>query len=130
MEHRETNVPWSTPPELWEKLKPLARQMRMLPTPAEEALWQRLRNRQVGGWKFRRQHTMDRFVVDFYCPEARLIIEVDGAVHEYTQDEDALRTEFLESMGMRVSRFSNDDVLGKMEAVLARIGEILSQATD
>ncbi len=65
-------VPWQTPPELWEKLKPLARQMRCQPTPAENKLWQRLRNKQILGFKFRRQHAIDKIIVDLYCNEAQL----------------------------------------------------------
>ncbi len=82
--------PYLTPPDLWAKLKPLARQKRHDPTPAEEALWQRLRNRQIAGIKFRRQHTIDRFIVDFYSADANLVIEVDGPVHEYTPAEDSI----------------------------------------
>lgn len=108
------------PPELWEKLKPIARQMRREPTPAEDHLWQQLRNRALGV-KFRRQHPLDRFIVDFFCDEARLIIEVDGAIHQYTPEEDALRQEFLESLGFRVLRFNNEDVLNRAAEVLETI---------
>ncbi|MDF5718629.1 MAG: DUF559 domain-containing protein, partial [Rhizonema sp. NSF051] len=111
---------WQTSPELWAKLKPLARQMRREPTPAEQKLWQMLRNKQLG-FKFRRQHAIDRFIVDFYCGEAQLIVEVDGAVHQYTQQEDAIRQEFLESIGLRVVRFRNEDVLGSIDGVLEKI---------
>jgi very-short-patch-repair endonuclease len=114
-----------TPRDLYEKIKPLARQMRSDPTPAEDALWQRIRKRQIGGCKFRRQHTIDRFIVDFYSPEARLVIEVDGGIHEYTQEEDALRQEFIESLGLRVIRFTNAEVFQQMSGVLERIGEVL-----
>ncbi|MCS6918857.1 MAG: rRNA maturation RNAse YbeY, partial [Fimbriimonadales bacterium] len=75
---------WYTESELWELLKPLARQKRREPTPAEKRLWKYLRNRQLLGFKFRRQHTIERFIVDFYCPEAKLVIEVDGEIHDYT----------------------------------------------
>ncbi|MEO8611553.1 MAG: endonuclease domain-containing protein [Chloroflexota bacterium] len=115
--------PANTTPELWEKLKPLARQMRHAPTPAEKHLWGRLRNRQLGGAKFRRQHVIDRFIVDFYCQEYRLVIEVDGSIHEYTQAEDAVRQEFLESLGLRVIRFSNADVLTRIDGVVEVIAE-------
>ena len=74
-----------------------------------------------------RQHVFHRFIVDFYCHEARLVIEVDGAIHEYTQEEDALRQEFLESLGLRVLRFTNGEVLQHTRAVLKRIGEVLIQ---
>jgi very-short-patch-repair endonuclease len=117
--------PANTSPELWAKLKPLAREMRHVTTHAEERLWQRLRNRRVQDAKFRRQHAIDRFIVDFYCADVRLIIEVDGVLHQYTPDEDALRQEFLESIGLIVVRFTNDEVLNSLNTVVERIGEIL-----
>jgi len=112
---------WRTPPHLWEKLKPLAREMRSHPTPAEDKLWQRLRKRQVLGFKFRRQHPIDRFIVDFYCSKARLVVEVEGLVHQYTQEEDAIRQEFLESLGFRVLRFTNDQVNDDLDGVVKQI---------
>ncbi|MFH7028698.1 MAG: endonuclease domain-containing protein [Heteroscytonema crispum UTEX LB 1556] len=113
--------PWQTHPELWEKLKPLARQMRREPTPAEKLLWQKLRQKQVLGFKFRRQHAIDRFIVDFYCHEAQLVVEVDGGIHDYTQEEDAIRQKFLESLGLRVIRFRNEEVLKEIEGVVEAI---------
>jgi very-short-patch-repair endonuclease len=127
VERGERRVPWKTPPELWEKLKPLAREMRHAPTPAEDMLWQHIRNRQVSGAKFRRQHTIDRFVVDFYCREAHLVIEVDGDIHQYTQAADAVRQEFLKCGGLRVLRFHNDQVTHQMDTVLAEIRSALEE---
>jgi very-short-patch-repair endonuclease len=95
------NIRWKTSPRLWEKIKPLARQMRHEPTPAEDRLWETLRNRQLLGAKFRRQHAIGKFVLDFYCAEAQLVVEVDGPVHQYTTEQDAVRQEFLESLGFR-----------------------------
>ena len=112
---------WSTPSALWEKLKPLARQMRRQPTLAEDRLWQALRGKQARGFKFRRQHAIERFIVDFYCGAAGLVVEVDGPIHDYTQEEDAIRQAFLESMGLVVLRFSNEDVIDSLDAVLERI---------
>lgn len=112
---------WQITPQLWEKLKPLARQMRCKPTPAEKLFWEKLRHKQLLGCKFRRQQTIDRFIVDFYCSEARLVVEVDGEIHDYTQAEDAIRQEFLESLGLQVVRFSNEDVMERMEVVLEDI---------
>ena len=112
-------------PELWAKLKPLAREMRHVPTPAENKLWQRLRNRRALGAKFRRQHAIERFIVDFYCADARLIVEVDGAIHDYIPEEDAIRQEFLESLGFRVIRFSNGEVFHMLDAVVERIGDMI-----
>ena len=113
------------PPELWEKLKPLARQMRRDPTPAEHALWQRVRNRRVGGAKFRRQYAIERFIVDFVCLEHRLIIEVDGDIHEQQQEYDAVRQAFLEAQGFRVIRFTNAEVMRSPDGVVEIIGEAL-----
>ncbi|MBD2516813.1 endonuclease domain-containing protein [Nostoc sp. FACHB-973] len=112
---------WQTPYELWKKLKPLARQMRCEPTPAEKLLWQRLRHKQLLGFKFRRQQAIDRFIVDFYCHEARLVVEVDGEIHDYSKEEDGIRQDFLESLGLRVVRFRNEDVVERMEGVLEDI---------
>ncbi|MFM6835361.1 MAG: endonuclease domain-containing protein [Dolichospermum sp.] len=106
---------------MWSKLKPLARQMRTEATLAEKQLWQRLKNKQLLGFKFRRQQVIDRFIVDFYCHEVKLVIEVDGEIHNYTQVEDAIREEFLESLGLRVVRFKNEDVLFRIEGVLEEI---------
>jgi very-short-patch-repair endonuclease len=112
---------WRTEPQLWEKLKPMARQMRKEPTEAEELLWQCLRNRQLLGFKFRRQHSVERFIVDFYCAEAGLVIEVDGPVHQYQKEEDFIRQTFIESQGLRLLRFSNEDVLNKLDTVIQQI---------
>ncbi|MBP8972952.1 MAG: endonuclease domain-containing protein [Anaerolineae bacterium] len=125
----DSQTPWEAPylclPPLWEKLKPLARQKRHIPTPAEEMLWKRVRSRQVKGLKFRRQHAIERFIVDFYCAEARLVIEVDGPIHDYTPDEDAVRQQYLESLELRVIRFTNDDVLNNTETVLRELLDLL-----
>ena len=117
---------WRTPPDLWDKLKPVARQMRREPTEAENILWQHIRNHQLLGFKFRRQHSIERFIVDFYCAEARLVVEVDGPIHQYQQEDDQVRQEFLESQGLRVLRFSNDDVLHSLEQVLQQIKDTLT----
>jgi very-short-patch-repair endonuclease len=118
---------WQTSPPLWEKLKPLARQKRSDPTQAEDCLWEYLRNRKMLGCKFRRQHPIERFIVDFYCIEAHLAIEVDGPIHDYTSEEDAVRQEFLESLGVQVLRFTNDAVLNSPELVVEQIAAILRQ---
>lgn len=118
---------FNTTPALWDKLKPLARQMRHEPTPAENALWQKLRNRRLNGIKFRRQCAIDRFIVDFLCVDAKLVIEVDGAIHDYTPEEDAIRQEFLEMQGLCVLRFTNGEVLQQIDAVLESIGEVVQE---
>ncbi|NBD36595.1 MAG: DUF559 domain-containing protein [Chloroflexi bacterium] len=101
--------------------------MRKHPTPAEDALWQQLRKRQVAGVKFRRQHIIDRFIVDFYAAEPGLVIEVDGPIHQSTREEDALRQGSLESLGLRVLRFTNEQVLHNITAVIAAITTALEE---
>lgn len=103
-----------------------AREMRHPQTPAEATLWRVLRNRQTG-FKFRRQHPIYRFIIDFYCAEAKLLIEIDGTSHlESNQKEyDQVRTEYLEELGYKVIRFTNDDVRYNIKGVA---GEILQSA--
>ncbi len=116
-----TNVPKA----IYEKTKFLAREMRTNPTTAENHLWQRLRKEQVLGFKFRRQYPIDCFIVDFYSTEARLVIEVDGSIHDEQQEADQLRTEFLQSLGLRVLRFTNGEVLQQTAGVVEHIAEVL-----
>jgi len=99
-----------------------ARDLRHPLTPAEQKVWEHVRNRQLG-FKIRRQHPIDRFIADFYCARARLCIEIDGDTHaEPDQAEyDAARTAWLEAQGYRVIRFQNDDVHHHLSAVLEAI---------
>jgi len=92
-------------------------------TPAEKYLWRLLRSRKLKGHKFRRQHPIGGYIVDFYCHAAGLIIEVDGKIHETTENKmyDDERTKILEANGLKVIRFSNDDVLRNTNLILARI---------
>lgn len=112
---------------LWSRLKPTAREMRRAPTPAEELLWPRLRDRQVSGAKFRRQHAIGPYVVDFYCAQAKLVVEIDGPIHERHHQADANRQSFLESQGLRVLRFSNEQVLTGWPKVLETIRATLEK---
>ena len=112
---------WRSDSELWGKLKPLARQMRREPTASERVLWERLRNRRLGGFKFRRQHSVERFIVDFYCAEAGLVVEIDGPVHQYSEEEDRIRQSFIEGQGLRVVRFSDEEVMRNINSVLKRV---------
>src|SRR5215217_3801391 len=118
---------WQPSGSLWEKLKPLARQMRQEPTAAENKLWQRLRGHQRRGVKFRRQFAIERFIADFCAPSLRLIIEVDGASHEYTRAEDTIRQQLLESAGFEVLRVTNLDVLNNINGVLERIDQVVQE---
>jgi len=96
-------------------------------TDAEASFWRRLRNRQLGGYKFRRQHSFPPYVVDFVCIEKRLVIELDGGQHAQATEADERRTKFLEHKGFSVVRFWNNEVLGDIEAVLERIFELLNE---
>ncbi len=120
-------IGWSMPLRLYEKLQPIRRELRLKPTPAEDYLWEAIRGRKTLGARFRRQHIIERFVVDFYCRDAQIVIEVDGGIHQYTQDEDALRQEFLENLGLQVIRFTNEQVLENLPAVLEAIESTLQR---
>ena len=100
-----------------------ARQLRRRMTDAERALWYHLRACRLDGLKFRRQHPIPPYVVDFYCDAARLVIELDGSQH--TEERDLHRTRFLESRGLTVLRFWNDDVLLRTQAVLEVVWNIV-----
>ena len=104
--------------ELNTKLRQRAKDMRANPTPAERRLWQHLRGKRRLGYKFRRQHVIDRFIVDFYCAEARMVIELDGEVHRFIEERDRVRQDCLEDLGLRVLRFTNDEVLHSPEGVI------------
>ena len=99
------------------------RALRQAGTDAEALLWHCLRDRLMGGVKFRRQHEYGPYILDFYCHERKLVIEVDGSQHAAPKNaaEDAARTQYLESHGLRVLRFTNLEVLQETEAVLARV---------
>ena len=105
-----------------------ARGLRRDMTDAEHSLWRQLRNRRLCGWKFRRQHEIDRYIVDFVCTEADLIVELDGGQHAERMALDADRTRRFEAMGYRVLRFWNNDVLTNNEAVLRVILEAVASA--
>jgi very-short-patch-repair endonuclease len=98
-----------------------AKTLRKHQTRPEQTLWERLRGSRFHGAKFRRQVPFDRFVVDFYCHAAKLVIELDGQQHEWFSDYDAGRTEILERLGLRIVRFTNEEVSDDLDSVLARI---------
>ncbi len=98
-----------------------ARTLRRAASDAENALWQQLRGRRLKGFKFRRQVTVEPYIVDFVCLEAKLIVEVDGGQHADQASYDERRTAVLESRGYRVMRFWNHDVLNEVHSVQERI---------
>jgi very-short-patch-repair endonuclease len=104
---------------------PVARKLRRNQTDAERKLWFRLRDRRLSGLKFRRQFPIDRFVVDFFCADAHLIIELDGGQHAVRTDADARRTQVLEAKGYLVLRFWNNDVMRNIDGVVEVIAMTL-----
>jgi very-short-patch-repair endonuclease len=105
--------------------KQRARILRQQMTDAERVLWRHLRNRGLGGWKFRRQYPVGPYIVDFICPEKNVVIEVDGGQHADNEELDNQRSVYLNKMGYRVFRFWNNEVLQETEAVLEAIFVIL-----
>ena len=112
-----------TKTERSEILNTFAQEMRQAPTETEARMWYFLRNRRLGGWKFRRQHPVGKYIADFICVDARLVIELDGGQHAdlFAQQGDEERTAFLAERGLRVLRFWNNDFLQQTEAVLEQI---------
>jgi lysyl-tRNA synthetase class 2 len=104
-----------------------ARHLRSRQTEAERKLWSRLRNRNLGGFKFRRQFPIDRYFADFVCIDAKLVVELDGSQHAEQADYDAERTAALECCGFHVIRFWNYQVLRHMDDVLQTIWRTLHQ---
>jgi very-short-patch-repair endonuclease len=102
-----------------------ARGLRREQTPAEARLWSALRKRQVAGLKFRRQHPYEQFILDFFCVERQLAVEVDGGVHLYPEQaaRDLERSEFLEQRGVHVLRFTNEEIEQHLPDVLRKIAE-------
>jgi very-short-patch-repair endonuclease len=106
---------------------PRVRALRLESTDVERVLWQVLRSRQLAGAKFRRQHQFGPFILDFYCPAAKLAIELDGGQY-YSEEgaaKDEARTRFLEANGIRVIRFTNTQVLTEIDAVSEAIQRAL-----
>jgi very-short-patch-repair endonuclease len=109
-------------------VNPPVRFLRQNATKAETLLWHQLRRKRVGERRFRRQYPIGRYIVDFVCLPARLIVEVDGASHDLTFEQDEHRTRWLEREGFRVIRFWNRDVMNALDSVVRTIEAELSAA--
>ena len=112
--------------QVCEEREPYARNLRRSQTNAERKLWSLLRDRRLAGFKFRRQHPVGPFIVDFCCTEVKVIVELDGGHHALTHDSDMARSGYLAGQGYRVLRFWNNEVLGNTSGVLERIVEALT----
>jgi len=105
------------------KLTVLSKQLRNNPTNAEKYMWSKIRMKQISGYQFYRQKPIGEYIVDFYCPEVRLVIEIDGEDHFHRNqlEVDKHRDEYLNTCGFKVLRFSNTDVLKNIEGVIESI---------
>lgn len=106
-------------------IRDTARRLRHEQTESEQKLWARLRRRQLEGFKFRRQHPIGAFFADFFCTEAKLVIEVDGSQHADELARDQSRTEFLRGAGYDVLRFWNHEINSEIDTVVQRIADAL-----
>ena len=108
---------------LYRSLFEAAKEMRKKSTQTEEILWESLRNNGIG-FKFRRQHIIDRFIVDFYCVRTGLVVEVDGEIHNLQVERDKERDTILDGLGCRVIRFTNEEILNEFDKVLRIIKDV------
>jgi 5-methyltetrahydrofolate--homocysteine methyltransferase len=124
----EYGYQWADP-YYYSRLRNFCQQMRAIPTPAENLLWQALRGKKLDGFKFRRQHIVGRYIADFICLRRCLVIEVDGLIHQLpdNQQSDAERTDALNALGFLVIRFTNKEIETKLDKVLEVISTRLSE---
>ncbi len=110
------------------KLKDRRKNLRKNSTDLENILWQRIRNKQISGFKFWRQYSVGAYILDFYCPQKRLAIELDGGQHGNPDnvDYDNERTKYLNMYNIKVLRFWNNEILNNLENVLQKINEELN----
>ena len=117
---------WGSKIEHFNNAKILRKSM----TEAERLLWNKLRNSRLNGYKFRRQHPINRFIADFYCHEARLIVEIDGEIHNEARNKehDDGRTYELQELNIRVIRFTNQEIFNSIDMVLNTIHSAIEQS--
>ena len=120
----------ATPMARKRKRVPLARSLRQNDVPAEALLWKALRNRALEGFKFRRQHIIEPYVLDFACVACRLAVELDGETHVSSKIRDAKRDQFLEARGWKVLRFWNPEIYEDLETVKETIYEACARRSN
>jgi len=117
-----------------ERITKTLRSLRRNAKPAEAKFWQIIRNRKIDGFRFHRQHPIEFemdgykrfFIADFYCKQRKLVVEIDGGVHELQREYDTYRTFIIEHLGMRVIRFTNEEVRFEIESVVERLKDNLT----
>jgi very-short-patch-repair endonuclease len=105
------------------RLKQIARTLRKNMTLSEILLWQQLKNKQLLGYDFHRQKPIDEYVVDYYCPKLKLVLEIDGDSHDGKEEADRIRQERLESLGLTVLRFWDSDVKNNVDGIVEQLRE-------
>jgi very-short-patch-repair endonuclease len=98
-----------------------AKELRKEQTPSEKYLWNNIRANRLDGFHFRRQHVIDEFIVDFYCHQVRLVVEIDGPIHEFQQEYDCERAHILRQHGLHLIRFTDVEVMEDLEGVLGKL---------
>ena len=109
------------------RLKDTRKELRKNSTQAEKVLWWHLKWSKFHGYKFRRQHSIGRYIIDFYCPEKKISIELDGKIHENQKDYDAIRSEYLSSCKVKEIRFSNDEIFEDVAWVLKKLHDFIKE---
>ncbi|MEA5501069.1 DUF559 domain-containing protein [Limnoraphis robusta Tam1] len=121
MEAKNIVIGQKITPEKYQRSKQLRKEM----TPEEKILWEQLRRNNIKGLHFRRQQIIDGFIVDFYCHKAKLVIEVDGEIHNQQLESDQERDQILSARGLKILRVTNQDVRENLQEVLQKIMESL-----
>ncbi len=98
-----------------------ARQLRSRMTPSEVIIWEKLKNKQICGVRFRRQHPIEIFIVDFYCHAAKLVVEIDGKIHLATKDYDNERTKEINKYNILILRYTNDEITNNLNKIIKEI---------
>jgi very-short-patch-repair endonuclease len=123
MNELEKNMYYGATPQTMKKAKQLRKNM----TKAESVLWERLKTKQILGAKFRRQHPINIYIVDFYCHSAKLVVELDGGIHKSQKEYDLERTKDIEMYGLKVVRFINSEIENDIEKVISKIKKKILQ---
>ena len=106
----------------------LAKAMRRNMTPAERCFWNAVRANKIEGMHFHRQQVIDGFIADFYCGDQRLVVEIDGGIHETQKDYDNKRETILKKNGLRIIRFSNQEVINDIDLVIQKLKKYVKEA--